>query len=107
MTLMTEHEVKAAYDSLKKAIKGARDRDAALMLRNLLSVDPNELWKFLLTGASSEISHTDKETAVFVRTMYENWRLYQDPVFAVNAVLVLISAPKGASAQDYILRRTD
>ena len=107
MTLVTEHETQAAYDSLKRAIKGGRDRDAAQMVRNLLSVDSKEAWKFLLTAASSEVSHTDKQTAVFVRTMYENWREYENPVFSVHAVLALISAPKGSSAQDYVVRRID
>jgi hypothetical protein len=108
MIAMTEHEIIEAYASLKRAIRRQDDRSAAQMVQNLLSSqDPVEVWKFLLDMSSSGVSHTDQSTAVFVRTMYENWTLHQNPVFAVHAVLALTVANKGTSAQDYISRRTD
>ena len=108
MIATTEHEIIEAYASLKRAIRRQDDRSAAQMVQNLLSSqDPVEVWKFLLDMASSGVSHTDQNTAVFVRTMYENWMLHKNPVFAVHAVLALSVANKGTSAQDYISRRTD
>jgi hypothetical protein len=108
MTKMKEHDVTEAYAALKRAIRRGDHRSAALMVQNLLAtLDPAEVWKFLLTSASSEVSYIDQSTAVLVRSLYENWALQQDPVFAVNAILALISAPKGTSAMDYITRRTD
>jgi hypothetical protein len=104
----TEHEVTEAYASLKRAIRRGDDRSAAQMVQSLLSSqDSGEVWEFLLTAASSEISHRDQQTVVVVRTLFDNWTLYKNPVFAVHAVLALISAPKGTSAMDYISRRAD
>jgi hypothetical protein len=75
------------------------------MIQNLLvSQDPVAVWKFLLEMSSSEVSHTSQSTAVFVRTMYDNWTLHKKSVFAVHAALVLTSATKGTTAQDYISR---
>jgi hypothetical protein len=105
---MKEHDVIEAYAALKRAIRRGDDRSAALMVQNLLSTqDAAEVWKFLLTTASSEISYRDQSTAVLVRSLYDNWALQKDPVFAVHAILALIAAPKGTSAMDYITRRTD
>lgn len=108
MIAMTEHEVTEAFASLKRAIRRGDDRSSAQMVQNLLCAqDPVEVWKFLLEMSSSEVSHTNQNTAVFARTMYENWMLHQNAAFAVHAVLALTLAPKGTSAQDYISRRTD
>ena|SRR5271168_752714 len=108
MNKMKEHDVTVAYTALKKAIRRGDYRSATLMVQNLLATqDPAEVWKFLLTSASSEISHNDQLTPISVRTLYENWELTKNPVFAVHAVLALIPADKGTSAMDYITRRTD
>jgi len=105
---MIEHEVTEAYASLKRAIRRGDDKSAAQMIQKLLSSqNPEEVWKFLLAAASTEISHTDQKAVILVRSLYENWTLDKNPVFAVHAVLALISAPKGTSAMDYITRRTD
>jgi hypothetical protein len=105
---LQEHDVIEAFTSLKRAIRRGDDRSAAQMVQNLLSSqDPVEVWKFLLEMSSSGVSHADQNTAIFVRTVYENWRLHQNPVFAVYAVLALSVANKGTSAQDYIFRRMD
>lgn len=104
----TEHEVTEAYASLKRAIRRGDDRSAAQMVQSLLSSqDSGEVWEFLLTAASSEISYRDQQTVVVVRTLFDNWTLHKNPVFAVHAVLAFISAPKGTSAMDYISRRAD
>ncbi|HYY73086.1 MAG TPA: hypothetical protein VE778_05785 [Candidatus Bathyarchaeia archaeon] len=106
-----EHEVTEAYNSLKRAIRRGDDRSAAQMVRNLLSTqDGSEVWRFLLTAASSELGYRDQhdqQTTILVRSLYENWALHKDPVFAVHAVLALTFAPKGTSARDYIALRTD
>ena len=103
-----EHEVTEAYASLKRAIRRGDERSATQIVQSLLSSqDAGDVWKFLLEMSSSEVSHSDRHTAIFVRTMYDDWMSYQKPVFAVNAVLALTSATKGTSAQDYISRRID
>jgi hypothetical protein len=108
MIATIEHDVIEAFTSLKRAIRRGDQRSGAQMIQNLLSSqDTLEVWKFLLEMASSGVSYTDQNTAVFVRTMYENWTLLPNPVFAVHAVLALSVANKGTSAQDYISRRTD
>jgi hypothetical protein len=108
MTKMKEHDVTEAYAALKRAIRRGDDKSAGLMVQNLLATqDAAEVWKFLLTSASSEVSYRDQSTAVLVRSLYENWELTKNPVFAVHAVLALIPADKGTSAMDYIARRTD
>lgn len=108
MIAMTEHDVKEAYASLKRAIRRGDQRSSAQMVQSLLSSqDPVEVWKFLLEMSSSEVSHTDQNTAVFIRAMYENWTLHPKAVFAVHAALALSVANKGTSAQEYISRRTD
>ena len=105
---MMEHEVTEAFAALKRAIRRGDDKSAAQMVqRLLLSQDPEEVWKFLLAAASTEISHTEQNTVTLVRSLYENWTLDKNPVFAVHAVLALTSAPKGTSAMDYISRRAD
>jgi len=104
----TEHEITEAYASLKRAIMRGDDRSAAQMVQSLLSSqDPEDVWKFLLAAASTDISYTEKQSVILVRSLFENWTLDKNPVFAVHAVLALISAPKGTSAMDYISRRTD
>jgi hypothetical protein len=108
MSAMKEHEVREAYASLKKAIRRGDDKSAAQMVQNLLSSqNPAEVWKFLLAAASTEISYRDHDSVILVRSLHDNWALDKNPVFAVHAVLALISAPKGTSAMDYISRRTD
>ncbi len=108
MIEMKEHEAAEAFAALKRAIRRGDDRSAAQMVQNLLSSqDANEVWKFLLAAVSSEISYRDQQTAILVRSLYENWALHHCTVFAVHAVLALISAPKGTSAMDYIARKTD
>ena len=108
MIEMTEHEVTEAYASLKRAIRRGDERSAAQMVQSLLpSLNSAEVWKFLLMAASSEVSYTDHQTAMFVRVLFDNWTLHKNSVFAVHAVLALTSAPKGTSAMDYISRRTD
>ena len=108
MTKMKEHEVTEAFAALKRAIRRGDDRSAAQMVQDLLSSqNEGEVWKFLLMTASSEISYRDLQMATLVRSLYENWALHHCPVFAVHAVLALMSAPKGTSAMDYITRRTD
>jgi membrane protein required for beta-lactamase induction len=103
-----EHDVAEAFAAFRKAIRRGDDRSAAQMVQNLLSSqDPEQVWKFLLAAASTEISHTEQKTVILVRSLYENWRLDKKPVFAVHAVLALVSAPKGTSAMDYIARKTD
>ena len=105
---MKEHEVTEAFAALRRAIRRGDDKSAAQMIQKLLSSqDPEEVWKFLLAAASTEISHTEQKTVILVRSLYENWTLDKNPAFAVHAVLALISAPKGTSAMDYITRRTD
>jgi hypothetical protein len=105
---ITEHEVTEAYATLKRAIRRGDDRSAAQMVQNLLSSqDTGEVWKFLLTATSSEISYRDQQTVVLVKTLFDNWTLHKNPAFAVQAVLALISAPKGTTAMDYISRRAD
>jgi hypothetical protein len=105
---MMEHEVTEAFAAFRRAIRRGDDKSAAQMVQNLLSSqDPGEVWKYLLAAASTEISHTDQKAVILVRSLYENWTLDKNPVFAVHAVLALISAPKGTSAMDYIIRRTD
>lgn len=108
MVEMKEHEAAEAIAALKRAIRRGDDRSAAQMVQNLLSSqDAGGVWEFLLATASSEISYTDQQTAILVRSLYENWALHHSPVFAVHAVLALISAPKGTSAMDYLSRRAD
>jgi hypothetical protein len=105
---ITEHDTAEAFASCKRAIRRGDERTSAQMVQSLLSSqDPEEVWKFLLAAASTEISYRDQETVVLVRSLYENWALDKNPVFAVHAVLALVSAPKGTSAMDYIARRTD
>src|SRR5882724_3707268 len=105
---MIEHDVAEAFAAFRKAIRRGDGRSASQMVQNLLSSqEPEEVWKFLLAAASKEISYTEQNTVIFVRSLYENWTLDKNPVFAVHAVLALISAPKGTSAMDYITRRTD
>jgi hypothetical protein len=108
MIAVKEHEVSEAYAALRRAIRRGDDKSAAQMLQNLLSSqNPVDVWKFLLAAASTEISYRDQQSVILVRSLYDNWVLSKSPVFAVHAVLALISAPKGTSAMDYISRRTD
>lgn len=108
MIEIKEHEVIEAYAALKRAIRRGDDRSAVQMVQNLLSSqEAGEVWKFLLATASTEISYREQQTVILVRSLYENWALDKNPVFAVHAVLALIFAPKGTSAKDYIARRTD
>jgi hypothetical protein len=103
-----EHDVAEAFAAFRRAIRRGDDKTAAQIVQNLLSSqEPGDVWKFLITAASTEISHTDQKTVILVRSLYENWTLDRKPVFAVHAVLALTSAPKGTSAMDYITRRTD
>src|SRR5258708_6061227 len=105
---MIEHDVAEAFSAFRKAIRRGDDKVASQMVQTLLaSQAPEEVWKFLRAAASKEISYTDHNTVIFVRTLYEIWTLDKNPVFAVHAVLALTSAPKGTSAMDYITRRTD
>jgi len=108
MNRIIEHEVTEAFAALRRAIRRGDDRSAAQMVQNLLSSqNQEEVWKFLLAAASTEISYAEKQSVMLVRSLYENWTLDKNPVFAVHAVLALISAPKGTSAMDYIIRRSD
>jgi hypothetical protein len=105
---MIEHDVAEAFATFKRAIRRGDEKSASKMVQNLLSSqEPEEVWKFLLAAASTEISYTDQNTVILVRSLYQNWTLDRNPVFAVHAVLALTSAPKGTSAMDYITRRTD
>jgi hypothetical protein len=105
---LKEHEVTEAFAALKRAIRRGDDKSAAQMVQNLLSSqDPEDVWKFLLAAASTDISYAEKQSVILVRSLYENWTLDKNPTFAVHAVLALTSAPKGTSAMDYITRRAD
>jgi len=107
MTTMKEHEVTQTYASLKKAIRRGDPKGAVTIAQGLLVENAGELWTFLKAAASSEVSHTNQQTAVFVKALFDNWMLDQNPVFVVHAVLALSDAPKGTSAMDYLPRRVD
>jgi len=107
MITMKEHEVAQTYASLKKAIRRGDPKAAVTITQGLLVGNVGELWRFLKAAASSEVSHTNQQTAVFVKALFDNWMLDQNPVFVVHAVLALSDAPKGTSAMDYLSRRAD
>jgi hypothetical protein len=102
MTTMKEHEETQTYASLKKAIRRGDPKGAVTIARGLLAGNPGELWRFLKQAASSEVSHTNEQTTVLVKGLFDNWMLDQNPVFVVHAVLALTYAPKGTSAMDYL-----
>lgn len=103
---MKEHEVAQSYASLRKAIRRGDDKGAVTIAQGLVTGNVGELWRFLKAASSSEVSHTNQQTALIVKTLFDNWMLDQNPVFVVHAVLALAEAPKGTSAMDYISRRT-
>jgi len=107
MNTIKEHEISQTYISLKKAIRRGDPVASVTIAKGLLETNVGELWRFLKASSSSEISYANQQTAIFVKTLFDNWMLDQNPVFVMHAVLALADAPKGTSAMDYLFRRTD
>jgi hypothetical protein len=102
MNSNTEHTINEDLRLLKQAIRVCHDQIVLPLVLKLLKLSPEELWKLLIISASSEISCRETEAVLVVRCLYENWQLYKDQIFAIEAALVLCFAPKGTTAQHYL-----
>ena len=89
MNTIKEHEITQTYVSVKKAIRRGDPVASVTIAKGLLETNVGELWRFLKLSSSSEISYTNQQTAMFVKTLFDNWLLDRNPVFVVHAVLAL------------------
>jgi hypothetical protein len=101
-TRAREHTEREIYVGIRAAIHRGEYRTALRWVGELAD-QGEELWRYLRELATTEVSYHDRQTAVLVRTLYENVKLDPDNniVFLSQAVNAISLAPKGTAGSDY------
>jgi hypothetical protein len=94
----TKNEIENGYRDLNRYLNGAQGARAVTIALGLAKIDAAELWKFLMSYASTDLNYRDTQHLLVVNSLYNSW--VQDPtntVFIAHAVLTLANATKTRS----------